>query len=61
MLSGFGYRVPRAASGGEALRIHAQEQGKVALVLTDLGMPGMGGEALLRLVRDVLDREKETG
>jgi len=47
LLSGFGYRVLQAASGEEALQIHEREQGNVQLVLTDLGMPGMGGEALL--------------
>ncbi len=46
-----GWRVATAASGAEALEALRRE--RPAVVLTDLMMPGMGGEALLRAVRTV--------
>lgn len=45
-----GYRVSVAANGHQAL--DAIDQGSIDLVLTDLSMPGMGGEELLRRLRD---------
>lgn len=47
VLASSGYTVLLAASGEEALEIFAREQERIDLVITDLGMPGMGGEALL--------------
>lgn len=47
VLENSGYTVLLAASGEEALEIYAREQERIDLVITDLGMPGMGGEALL--------------
>lgn len=47
LLAGFGYSVHLAASGEEALEVYAREGERIDLVITDLGMPGMGGEALL--------------
>jgi len=44
-----GFRVELAASGAEALDVLRREQ--VPVVVTDLMMPGMGGEALLRAVK----------
>jgi two-component system response regulator HydG len=44
-----GWRVALAASGGEALEVLRRE--RVPVVVTDLMMPGMGGEALLRAVK----------
>jgi CheY-like chemotaxis protein len=48
MLSRFGYTVLLAASGEEALEIFQRESGRINLVITDLGMPGMGGEQCLK-------------
>jgi PAS domain S-box-containing protein len=46
-LEAYGYEVLEAADGGEALRLMDEEGGaKVALVLADLVMPGMGGREL---------------
>lgn len=45
-----GYRVSVAANGLQAL--DAIERGAIDLVLTDLSMPGMGGEELLRRLRN---------
>jgi len=47
-LSRAGYRVLTAAQGNEALSLHSSRAGEIALVLTDLNMPEMGGGALAR-------------
>jgi signal transduction histidine kinase len=49
-LRGLNYRVLEAANGREALQILAQEH-DVVLVLSDLVMPGMGGQALFHAMR----------
>ena len=48
-LASFGYRVLTAANGRQALDVATEE--RVDLVLTDVVMPEMGGEALLRRLR----------
>jgi two-component system, cell cycle sensor histidine kinase and response regulator CckA len=47
LLTGYGYSLLLAKSGEEALDIYGREQERIDLVITDLGMPGMGGEALV--------------
>lgn len=47
LLTSCGYSVLSAGSGEEALEIYSRERERIDLVITDLGMPGMGGEALL--------------
>ncbi len=42
-----GYNVRIARDGPEALRICEQQEGKVELVLTDMVMPGMSGQAMV--------------
>jgi DNA-binding NtrC family response regulator len=49
LLTDYGYRALTSADGKQALRTMQQEP--VDLVLTDLKMPGLGGEALLEQVR----------
>lgn len=51
MLRVGGYRVLVAAGGEEALRLLAEEPGPVALLVTDVGMPGMSGHDLAERVR----------
>ncbi|MFZ1631750.1 MAG: response regulator, partial [Anaerolineae bacterium] len=46
-----GYRVTSAGNGVEALVVLATRGDTIALVLSDLMMPVMGGEALLRAMR----------
>jgi CheY-like chemotaxis protein len=46
-----GYRVHAASSGEEALKIAADNRGEIALVLTDLTMPGMPGREFIRTLR----------
>ncbi len=47
MLQELGYKVLVASSGEEALEVYAGQDGRVDLVLMDLGMPGMGGRLCL--------------
>ncbi len=54
MLGEAGYRVRTAQSGEEALAVCAGEGERIALVILDLGMPGMGGVCCLR---ELLARE----
>jgi len=51
ILERFGYRVLTGASGEEALEIIGRTGGKIALVILDLGMPGMGGHRCLQEIR----------
>jgi two-component system cell cycle sensor histidine kinase/response regulator CckA len=47
-----GYTPCVAASGAEALQLHARHAGEIRAVLTDLMMPGMDGIALARALRE---------
>jgi CheY-like chemotaxis protein len=47
-----GYRVLNAADGNEAIRVANQYQGNIDLVLTDIVMPGMRGNDLVRAIRE---------
>jgi PAS domain S-box-containing protein len=51
MLASYHYRVLTAASGGEALRVWDEHQGRIDLLLTDMIMPGgmTGGELAAEL------------
>lgn len=42
------YRVVTAGNGVEALKVYAERQNEISLVLTDLMMPGMDGAALVQ-------------
>jgi len=44
VLSGNGYRVLMACDGSEALRVSGEHKGPIDLLITDLVMPGMGGQ-----------------
>lgn len=52
MLEETGYRVEQVKSGEEALERYFSPERRVDLVLLDLGMPGMGGERCLKLLRE---------
>lgn len=51
VLKRFGYRVLTGASGEEALEVIGRTEEKIALVILDLGMPGMGGHKCLQEIR----------
>ncbi len=51
VLADSGYRVLEAADGAEALRVYAAHQGQIALVLTDVVLPGMSGKQLADQLR----------
>ncbi len=46
-LTAFGYRVLTARNGAEAVAIYAQNLDRIAVVLSDMMMPTMGGPALI--------------
>jgi two-component system, cell cycle sensor histidine kinase and response regulator CckA len=48
ILEDFGYRVIEAVDGEDAMELAEQTDGPIHLLLTDLVMPGMGGEELAR-------------
>jgi CheY-like chemotaxis protein len=48
MLQRFGYTVMTAASGEEALQLHAGRKEPIDLTILDLGMPGIGGNRCLK-------------
>jgi signal transduction histidine kinase/ActR/RegA family two-component response regulator len=47
-----GYRVLQATNGWEALTVYKQFAEEIALVVSDLVMPGMGGQALFHALRE---------
>jgi CheY-like chemotaxis protein len=56
LLESLGYRVMTAANGDEALALVASNH--MDLILTDLGLPGMDGIAVVRRLRKLNDRLK---
>ncbi len=47
----FGYQVVTATDGTDALALYSQQNNKIDVVLTDLAMPYMDGNALIRTLR----------
>ncbi|MCB2191481.1 MAG: PAS domain S-box protein [Deltaproteobacteria bacterium] len=58
VLEQHGYSVLTADSGEGALELFGQEDGNVDLVILDLGMPGMGGDRCLELLREQVPEVK---
>lgn len=48
-----GFEVLLASDGYEALSVYQQYQDKISLVITDLGMPNMGGEQLFEKLKEL--------
>jgi two-component system, cell cycle sensor histidine kinase and response regulator CckA len=57
-LSEAGYHVLTAVNGSEALDLYKKNQNEVKLIITDLGMPIMSGEQLLRKLQKINDSVK---
>jgi CheY-like chemotaxis protein len=53
VLSEFGYRVLEAVDGIDALRVWHEQNGNVDLVITDVVMPGMGGQELVKRLAEL--------
>jgi CheY-like chemotaxis protein len=51
MLESLGYRVVAASNGNEALALYERQKDEIALIITDMVMPEMGGIELLRELR----------
>ena len=51
VLESLGHRVLLATTGQEALAVWSAERDQIALVLTDLAMPGMSGTEFCRALR----------
>jgi CheY-like chemotaxis protein len=52
-LERYGYRALTAANGAEALSLYAEHAGEIAVVLTDMSMPVLGGPATITALRDL--------
>ena len=52
-LEKFGYRVLTANDGADGLAVFAQHRAEIAAVITDMAMPYMDGEALVRSLRRI--------
>jgi PAS domain S-box-containing protein len=50
-LEGLGYRVLEAANGTEAITLSKEYRGSIDLVLTDVMMPGVRGDAVVKAIR----------
>ncbi|HET9132548.1 MAG TPA: response regulator, partial [Terriglobia bacterium] len=48
-----GYRVLVASDGAEAVATYAQRQSEIDLVITDIDMPLMGGQAMVHAIRRI--------
>ncbi len=53
MLESFGYHVLTATDGEEGLKVYRAHHEEIALVLTDMTMPKMGGDQLYQAIRDI--------
>ena len=53
VLEGKGYRVLKASDGEEGLRLFTERMQDIALVLSDLGLPKISGEDLLKRVQQL--------
>jgi len=53
VLSGKGYTVLTAGDGAEAIGMYSRDNAKISLVLTDLGLPKLGGEPLVRGIKEI--------
>jgi PAS domain S-box-containing protein len=52
-LEAFGYRVLSATDGAEGVAIYAQRRNEIAVVLTDMMMPVMDGQGMIRVLRRI--------
>jgi two-component system, cell cycle sensor histidine kinase and response regulator CckA len=53
MLEGEGYRVITATDGMEAVKLYQTEKERISLVLSDMGLPSIGGWEVLRQLKAI--------
>jgi two-component system cell cycle sensor histidine kinase/response regulator CckA len=53
MLEGEGYHVLTATDGNQAVSLYEKEQKSISLVLSDMGLPGLGGWEVLRQLKAI--------
>ncbi len=53
MLEGEGYRVLTAADGPQAVELYRAEKDRISLVLSDMGLPSMGGWEVLNHLKSI--------
>ncbi|MBN2125557.1 MAG: response regulator, partial [Deltaproteobacteria bacterium] len=53
MLSNLGYEVLVAGNGKEALRVYLENRDRIAVVVLDMVMPGMGGEETYNRLKEI--------
>jgi PAS domain S-box-containing protein len=49
-LQGFGYRVVTATDGADAVAVYAQRRDEIAVIVTDMMMPVMDGQGMIRVL-----------
>jgi CheY-like chemotaxis protein len=52
-LEAYGYRVVTAADGAEGLKTFQERNGEIHLILSDMNMPVMDGDTMIRAIRKV--------
>jgi PAS domain S-box-containing protein len=57
-LETFGYNVITASDGAEAVAIYAEKKDEISVVLTDMMMPFMDGQAMIRAIRRINPQAK---
>ena len=58
MLKELGYRVLKASSGPEAIKIFENNRDQIDLIISDFNMPGMNGQEVVDRVRTIDQRAK---
>ena len=58
VLSKSGYKVLMAKDGMEGIELYTREKDKIALVLTDMGLPQLMGDAVFRRIREINPKAK---
>jgi PAS domain S-box-containing protein len=53
ILHQYGYATCTAGSGEEAIAAYRRQQAEIDLIIMDLGMPGMGGQKCLEILREI--------
>jgi two-component system, cell cycle sensor histidine kinase and response regulator CckA len=58
ILAGGGYNVLKAKDGMEAIDIYKSHEGKIDLILSDMGLPRLGGWEMFQQIHDINPSQK---